>query len=93
MRNHPVDRLPDFGVRFQDRCRATSQMTPVMRGGAMRGEVPGVERGRRWNDEAKLAVVSASGVKGATVTRVARGGCGVPARRYGARDGVDGDGA
>jgi len=34
----------------------------------MRGEVLGVERRRRWDDEVKLAVVSAVGVDGTTVT-------------------------
>jgi transposase len=38
----------------------------------MRGEVLGVERRRRWDDEAKLAIVSAVGVDGATVTQVAQ---------------------
>lgn len=38
----------------------------------MRGEVLGVERRRRWDDEAKLAIVSAVGVDGATVTKVAQ---------------------
>jgi transposase len=37
----------------------------------MRGEVLGVERRRRWGDEDKLAIVSAVGVGGATVTQVA----------------------
>ena len=38
----------------------------------MRGEVLGVERRRRWDDEAKLAIVSAVGIDGATVTQVAQ---------------------
>jgi transposase len=38
----------------------------------MRGEVLGVERRRRWDDEAKLAIVSAVGIGGATVTQVAQ---------------------
>ncbi|MGY6535096.1 MAG: IS66-like element accessory protein TnpA [Pararhodobacter sp.] len=38
----------------------------------MRGEVLGVERRRRWDDEVKLAIVSAVGVDGATVTQVAQ---------------------
>jgi transposase len=38
----------------------------------MRGEVLGVERRRRWDDEDKLAIVSAVGVGGATVTQVAQ---------------------
>ena len=38
----------------------------------MRGEVLGVERRRRWNDEVKLAIVSAVGIDGATVTQVAQ---------------------
>ena len=38
----------------------------------MRGEVLGVERRRRWDDEAKLAIVSAVGINGATVTQVAQ---------------------
>lgn len=36
----------------------------------MRGEILGIERRRRWSDEDKLAVVSAVGVSGATVTQV-----------------------
>lgn len=38
----------------------------------MRGEVLGLERRRRWSDEDKLAIVSAVGVGGATVTQVAQ---------------------
>lgn len=38
----------------------------------MRGEVLGVERRRRWGDEVKLAIVSAVGIDGATVTQVAQ---------------------
>lgn len=38
----------------------------------MRGEVLGVERRRRWDDEVKLAIVSAVGIDGATVTQVAQ---------------------
>jgi transposase len=38
----------------------------------MRGEVLGVERRRRWDDEVKLAIVSAVGISGATVTQVAQ---------------------
>jgi transposase-like protein len=38
----------------------------------MRGDVLGVERRRRWDDEVKLAVVSAVGVDDATVTQVAQ---------------------
>jgi transposase len=38
----------------------------------MRGEVLGVERRRRWDDEVKLAIVSAVGIEGATVTQVAQ---------------------
>jgi transposase len=38
----------------------------------MRGEVLGVERRRRWDDEVKLAIVSAVGTNGATVTQVAQ---------------------
>jgi transposase len=37
----------------------------------MRGEVLGVERRRRWNDDDKLAIVSSVGIDGATVTLVA----------------------
>lgn len=40
--------------------------------GLMRGEVLGVERRRRWNDDDKLAIVASVGVDGATVTHVAR---------------------
>ena len=36
----------------------------------MRGEVLGIERRRRWSDQEKLAVVSAVGVGGATVTQI-----------------------
>ncbi|MDK3075744.1 transposase [Sedimentitalea sp. JM2-8] len=36
----------------------------------MQGEVLGVERQRRWDDEAKLAIVSDVGIDGATVTQV-----------------------
>ena len=43
-----------------------------MRGGAMRGEVLGIERRRRWDDEVKLTIVSAVGIDGATVTQVAQ---------------------
>jgi len=43
-----------------------------MRGGAMRGEVLGVERRRSWDDEVKLAVVSAVEVDGVTVIQVAQ---------------------
>lgn len=38
----------------------------------MRGEVLGVERRRRWDDEDKLAIVGAVGVGGASVTQVAQ---------------------
>ena len=38
----------------------------------MRGEVPGVERRRRWDDEMKPVIVSAVGIGGATVTQVAQ---------------------
>jgi transposase len=38
----------------------------------MRGEVLGLERRRRWDDEVKLAIVSAVVVDGATVTQVAQ---------------------
>ncbi|WP_430540823.1 transposase, partial [Planktotalea arctica] len=37
----------------------------------MRGEILGVERRRRWNDDDKLAIVSSVGVDGATVTQIA----------------------
>ncbi len=37
----------------------------------MRGEVLGVERRRRWNDDDKLAILSSVGIDGATVTHVA----------------------
>jgi len=37
----------------------------------MRGEVLGVERRRRWNDDDKVAIVSSVGIDGATVTQVA----------------------
>ena len=38
----------------------------------MRGDVLGVERRRRWDDEVKLLIVSAVGIDGATVTQVAQ---------------------
>ena len=38
----------------------------------MRGELLGIERRRRWDDDEKLAMVSAVGVGGATVTQVAQ---------------------
>ncbi|MCD1621061.1 transposase [Salipiger manganoxidans] len=38
----------------------------------MRGEVLGVERRRRWDDDVKLAIVNAVGIDGATVTQVAQ---------------------
>jgi len=38
----------------------------------MRGEILGVERRRNWRDDEKLAIVSAGGVGGATVTQVAQ---------------------
>ena len=38
----------------------------------MRGEILGVERRRYWGDDDKLAIVSAVGVGGATVTQVAQ---------------------
>jgi transposase len=38
----------------------------------MRGEVLGVERRRRWDDDVKLAIVSAVGIDGATVTQIAQ---------------------
>ena len=38
----------------------------------MRGEVLGIERRRRWDDEVKLTTVSAVGIDGATVTQVAQ---------------------
>ena len=37
----------------------------------MRGSILGVERRRRWSEEAKLAVVRSVGIDGATVTQVA----------------------
>jgi transposase len=37
--------------------------------GAMQGEVLGGERQRQWDDEVKLAIVSAVGIEGATVIR------------------------
>jgi transposase len=38
----------------------------------MRGEVLGVERRRRWDDDVKLAIVSAVGIDGATFTQIAQ---------------------
>lgn len=37
----------------------------------MRGSILGVERRRRWSEEAKLAVLRSVGVDGATVTQIA----------------------
>ena len=39
--------------------------------GVMRGEVLGVERRRRWNDDDNLEIVSSVEIDGATVTHVA----------------------
>ncbi len=38
----------------------------------MRVEVLGVERRRRWSEDEKLAILSAVGVDGATVTHIAQ---------------------
>lgn len=38
----------------------------------MRGDILGAERRRRWSDEDKLAIVTAVGVDGASVTQVAQ---------------------
>jgi len=38
----------------------------------MRGEILGIERRRRWDDDEMLAIVSAAGVGGTTVTQVAQ---------------------
>lgn len=38
----------------------------------MRGDVLGLERQRRWDDEEKLGIVLSVGVDGATVTQVAQ---------------------
>ena len=38
----------------------------------MRGEILGIERRRRWDDDEKPAIVSAVGVGDATVTQVAQ---------------------
>jgi len=38
----------------------------------MRGEILGVERRRRWSDEAKLEIVLSVGMGGATLTQVAQ---------------------
>lgn len=38
----------------------------------MRGDILGAERRRRWRDEDKLAIVTAVGVDGASVTQVAQ---------------------
>jgi transposase len=38
----------------------------------MLGEILGIERRRRWDDDEKLAIVSAVGVGGTTVTQVAQ---------------------
>lgn len=56
----------------QDTCITTSFATSLVRGGVMRGEVLGIEQRRRWDDDEKLAIVSAVGVGGATVTQVAQ---------------------
>lgn len=39
---------------------------------AMRGDILGVERRRRWGDDEKLGIVLSVGVAGATVTQVAQ---------------------
>lgn len=41
-------------------------------GFAMRGDILGLERRRRWSDEAKLEIVLSVGADGATVTQVAQ---------------------
>lgn len=38
----------------------------------MRGEILGVERRRRWDDDEKLAIISAVGVGDVTLTQVAQ---------------------
>lgn len=38
----------------------------------MRGDILGLERRRRWDDEQKLSIVLSVGVDGATVTQVAQ---------------------
>lgn len=38
----------------------------------MRGEILGLERRRRWSDEAKLSIVMSVGLDGVTVTQVAQ---------------------
>ena len=38
----------------------------------MRGDILGIERRRRWNDQDKLLIVSSVGIDGATVTQVAQ---------------------
>ena len=38
----------------------------------MRGEILGMERRRRWNDDDKISIVGSVGVNGATVTQVAQ---------------------
>jgi transposase len=43
-----------------------------MRGLAMRGDILGLERRRRWGDDDKLAIVLSVGVDGASVTQVAQ---------------------
>lgn len=48
------------------------ELQSLMRGGVIRGEILGIERRRRWEDDEKLAIVSAVGVGGATVTHVAQ---------------------
>lgn len=42
-----------------------------MGGLVMRGDVPGLERRRRWRDEDKVRIVASVGMGGVTVTRLA----------------------
>lgn len=52
-------------------CLTTSFATCLMRGSAMRGDVLGLERRRRWSDDDKVRIVASVGVDGVTVTQLA----------------------
>ncbi|NSY41629.1 transposase, partial [Leisingera sp. ANG59] len=46
--------------------------SPTGREAAVRGEILGLERRRRWSDDEKLAIVLSVGENGATVSQVAQ---------------------
>ena len=49
----------------------TSFATCLVRGLVMRGDVPGLERRRRWRDGDKVRIVASAGVGGVTLTQLA----------------------